>query len=134
MARDEAFREAIISVDTFHMEVARQAVAAGAHMVNDVSGGLLDPEMLPEVSGAVPDLASQVLVKGLFASVAYTPVAANIGVPCELHRWLGITWRGLRSCPLFADHARTEDGTPSVTAGCLGMLVVRSRAARIVSA
>ena len=50
MAQDEAFRDTIISVDTFRAEVAWQAVAAGATVVNDVSGGLLDPDMLPEVS------------------------------------------------------------------------------------
>ena len=34
-----------ISIDTFEAEVAQQAVQAGAHMVNDVSGGLMDPNM-----------------------------------------------------------------------------------------
>ncbi len=52
MARDEAFRDVIISADTFYAEVAREAVAAGATMVNDVSGGLLDPDILPEVGTA----------------------------------------------------------------------------------
>ena len=31
-------------------EVARAAVEAGAIIVNDVSGGLADPEMLPTVA------------------------------------------------------------------------------------
>jgi dihydropteroate synthase len=35
-----------ISIDTMRAEVARAAVAAGACMVNDVSGGKSDPEML----------------------------------------------------------------------------------------
>jgi dihydropteroate synthase len=35
-----------ISVDTFHASVARAAVAAGADLVNDVSGGLADAGML----------------------------------------------------------------------------------------
>lgn len=39
----------LISVDTFHAAVAEAAVQAGAHMVNDVSGGHLDAEMLPTV-------------------------------------------------------------------------------------
>lgn len=38
-----------ISIDTFDAEVAAQAVAAGAHMVNDVSGGLMDPNMHAQV-------------------------------------------------------------------------------------
>lgn len=41
---------AVVSVDTMRAEVAREAVAAGAAIVNDVSGGLADPEMLPTVA------------------------------------------------------------------------------------
>jgi dihydropteroate synthase len=36
----------IVSVDTFHAATARLAVEAGAEIVNDVSGGLWDAEML----------------------------------------------------------------------------------------
>lgn len=36
-----------VSVDTMRAEVARASVAAGAVLVNDVSGGLADPAMLP---------------------------------------------------------------------------------------
>lgn len=42
--------KAAISIDTFRAPVARAAVAAGAHIVNDVSAGLLDPVMLPTVA------------------------------------------------------------------------------------
>ena len=35
-----------ISVDTMNSETARRAVAAGASIINDVSGGLADPAML----------------------------------------------------------------------------------------
>ncbi|MCR9083845.1 MAG: dihydropteroate synthase, partial [Cyclobacteriaceae bacterium] len=38
----EEFPEIIISVDTFRSEVARRGIEAGAHMVNDISGGSLD--------------------------------------------------------------------------------------------
>lgn len=41
--------EALISVDTYHAEVAKQAVAAGASLVNDVSAGSLDADMLQTV-------------------------------------------------------------------------------------
>jgi dihydropteroate synthase len=37
---------AIISIDTFHASTARHAVETGAEIVNDVSGGLWDPDML----------------------------------------------------------------------------------------
>jgi len=39
-----------VSVDTMRAEVADAAVAAGAVMVNDVSGGRADPRMLPAVA------------------------------------------------------------------------------------
>jgi dihydropteroate synthase len=35
-----------ISIDTMRSEVARKAIDAGASIINDVSGGLADPEML----------------------------------------------------------------------------------------
>lgn len=40
-----------VSVDTMRAEVAEAAVAAGAVLVNDVSGGRADPDMLPAVAG-----------------------------------------------------------------------------------
>ena len=40
-----------ISVDTWHARVAREAVDAGASIVNDISGGRLDPDMLQTVGG-----------------------------------------------------------------------------------
>ena len=39
-----------VSVDTMRAEVAHAACAAGAVLVNDVSGGCADPEMLPAVA------------------------------------------------------------------------------------
>ena len=41
---------ATVSVDTYRAETAREAVAAGARIVNDVSGGLADPEILDVVA------------------------------------------------------------------------------------
>ncbi|MEV0963957.1 MULTISPECIES: dihydropteroate synthase [unclassified Streptomyces] len=41
-----------VSVDTMRASVAAQAVAAGAALVNDVSGGLADPRMVPAVAAA----------------------------------------------------------------------------------
>lgn len=40
---------AIVSVDTYHASVANASVQAGALMVNDVSGGMMDPAMLETV-------------------------------------------------------------------------------------
>lgn len=40
------FPDTFISIDTFYAEVAKQAVYAGASIINDISGGLLDDKML----------------------------------------------------------------------------------------
>lgn len=41
---------AIISVDTMRSQVAELVLDAGATMINDVSGGLADPDMLPLIA------------------------------------------------------------------------------------
>jgi len=61
---DARLAEAVISVDTFQSVVARAAVEAGADMVNDVSGGLLDPAMHSTV-GRPPPLPSHHLLIGI---------------------------------------------------------------------
>ena len=43
---------AVVSVDTMRAEVAQAAVAAGAGIVNDVSGGLADPDVMRVVADA----------------------------------------------------------------------------------
>lgn len=43
------FPEALISIDTFRGKVAREAVSAGAALINDISGYSLDEEMLPAI-------------------------------------------------------------------------------------
>lgn len=52
-----------VSIDTMRSQVAKAAVGAGAQMVNDVSGGLSDPQMFPLV--------------------------ASLGVPIILMHWRG---------------------------------------------
>jgi len=39
-----------VSIDTVKAEVARAAVAAGAQIVNDISAGMVDPDLLPTVA------------------------------------------------------------------------------------
>lgn len=39
-----------ISIDTYRSGIARKAVAEGARMINDISGGTLDPEMFATVA------------------------------------------------------------------------------------
>ena len=42
----EAFPDAVLSVDTYRAEVAREAIAAGAHIINDISAGTIDEAIL----------------------------------------------------------------------------------------
>ena len=52
------FPDTLISIDTYRSDVAQQAVAAGAAMVNDISGGNLDAKMLKTVGAlGVPFVA-----------------------------------------------------------------------------
>ena len=43
------FPEAIVSIDTFRKSVAENCVDEGADIINDISGGLFDPMMLPYI-------------------------------------------------------------------------------------
>ena len=49
-AAQEAGNAPLISVDTMNHQTAAAAVAAGADLVNDVSGGLADPQMFAAVA------------------------------------------------------------------------------------
>ena len=42
-----SFPDTFISIDTFRSEVAKAGIEAGADLVNDISAGNLDPQMLP---------------------------------------------------------------------------------------
>jgi dihydropteroate synthase len=44
------FPDAVLSIDTYRTKVAEAAVLAGADIINDVSGGTLDPEMFETVA------------------------------------------------------------------------------------
>jgi dihydropteroate synthase len=44
------FPDQVLSVDTFYCNVAKEAIAAGASIINDVSAGTMDEEMLPVVA------------------------------------------------------------------------------------
>jgi len=46
----QKFPDIVISIDTFRSKIAEKAVAAGASIINDVSGGNLDDEMFKTVA------------------------------------------------------------------------------------
>ena len=43
------FPDAVISVDTYRATVAKAAIESGADIINDISGGTFDPDMIPTV-------------------------------------------------------------------------------------
>ena len=45
----KAFPEALISIDTFRKNVAEACMDEGADLINDISGGLFDEDMLPYI-------------------------------------------------------------------------------------
>lgn len=47
----ELFPEIILSIDTYQAEVAHKCVLAGASIVNDISGGEMDKNMIETVAG-----------------------------------------------------------------------------------
>ena len=49
-AISKAFPEAVLSIDTFRAAVAAESIAAGAHIINDISGGELDQYMFDMVA------------------------------------------------------------------------------------
>ncbi len=44
------YPDAMLSIDTFRADVAEEAVKAGVHMINDVSGGTIDEQMFSTVA------------------------------------------------------------------------------------
>lgn len=46
----KTFPDAVLSIDTFRAKVAEAAIKAGAHIINDISGGALDADMFNTVA------------------------------------------------------------------------------------
>ena len=71
------FPQAIISIDTFYSKVAGEAVAAGASIVNDVSGAEIDPLMLSVVAALkTPYICTH--MKGTPQNMQQNPVYENV--------------------------------------------------------
>ncbi|MEY9487162.1 dihydropteroate synthase [Streptomyces calvus] len=70
-----------VSVDTMRAKVAEQSLAAGAALVNDVSGGLADPAMIPVVADAgAPFVVMhwRGLLEGANVNGVYTDVVTEV--------------------------------------------------------
>lgn len=82
----EEWPDTIISVDTFRAEVARQAVEAGADIINDISGGEMDKDMFLTVAELhVPYILMH--MQGTPQDMQKAPHYDNL--MCEVFRSLG---------------------------------------------
>ncbi|MFP5040517.1 dihydropteroate synthase [Parasediminibacterium sp. JCM 36343] len=72
-----AFPHAYISIDTYYAAVAKEAVAAGAIIVNDISGGTMDSSMIPTVGHLnVPYICTH--IQGTPKTMQQNPVYGNV--------------------------------------------------------
>ena len=94
-----------VSIDTMRAQVARQALAAGARMVNDVSGGLADPDMTSVVAATgVPYVVMHWRghSSDMYGPAVYSDVVAE--VHAELgHRLAAVTAAGVRPDQVILD-------------------------------
>jgi dihydropteroate synthase len=73
----QKFPGCFISIDTYHATVARNAVEAGADMVNDISAGEMDEQMIPSVAALhVPYIAMH--MKGTPNDMQQNPTYTNV--------------------------------------------------------
>lgn len=71
------FPQAIVSIDTYHSQVAAAAVNAGASLVNDISAGTLDDKMIATVAALqVPYIAMH--IKGTPETMQHNPQYADV--------------------------------------------------------
>jgi len=73
----ESFPETFISIDTYYSKVAKQAIETGANIVNDISAGSLDEEMIPTVGKLeVPYICMH--MQGTPETMQQNPIYENI--------------------------------------------------------
>jgi len=78
-AISKRFPEAKLSIDTFRAKVAKESIEAGAHLINDISGGELDEKMFETVADLnVPYILMH--MKGDPKTMQKNPVYENIGL------------------------------------------------------
>ena len=76
-AVSERFPELIISVDTYYASVAEEAASVGAGIVNDISAGTLDADLLPTVARlGLPYIAMH--MKGHPSTMQTDPLYENV--------------------------------------------------------
>lgn len=67
----------LISVDTYHASIAREAVECGADMINDISGGTMDEKMFETVANSrVPYVLMH--IKGEPSTMHHNPIYEDV--------------------------------------------------------
>lgn len=77
---------AYVSIDTMNASTAMAAVAVGARLVNDVSGGLADPDMLAAVAESGAEMAIghwRGPSSEMYAGASYADVVAEVGAELD---------------------------------------------------
>lgn len=73
----EKFPSVFISIDTYHASVAKEAVAAGADIINDISAGGMDDQMISTAAALqVPYIAMH--MKGTPETMQQNPAYKNV--------------------------------------------------------
>jgi dihydropteroate synthase len=73
----EHFNDTVFSIDTYHSSVAKAAVASGASLVNDISGGFMDENMIETVAAlGVPYVCMH--MKGTPETMQQDPVYEDV--------------------------------------------------------
>lgn len=101
---------AVISVDTMRAEVARAALEAGATILNDVSGGLADPEILDVAASSA---ATYVAMHWRAHSDRMTDFATYDGpggVVAAVHEELAERVQAMRAAGIAADRIVLDPG------------------------
>lgn len=72
-----SFPKTILSVDTYRSEIAKKAIGAGAHIVNDISGGTMDDKMFEAIAELnVPYVLMH--IKGTPETMQKNPLYENV--------------------------------------------------------
>ncbi len=73
----KAFPDAIFSIDTYRSRVAEETIAAGAHIINDISGGTMDDRMFETIAKLqVPYILMH--IHGTPSTMQKSPISDNI--------------------------------------------------------
>jgi len=78
-AISERFPDAKLSIDTFRARVAKESIAAGAHIINDISAGNMDEAMFETIAALnVPYIIMH--MQGTPQTMQKDPVYTNVGL------------------------------------------------------